>query len=583
MSTTATAQPEWMFELYFYAGSPIPQTALDALLDHAIDWAEARQLQVGGGYGPLKPNREDDAQATTWHFNFGLCPNQDGLLIEEEHARLLFNEMKSEARARGFNFVGCYRPEESSLIPLDQRLAVIREARLRLAAMPERVIEAVGQLDRRHGADTLTAELVPLLEAMRWCEKHAAKTLKPRRFKGASGGAWLMGVRSEVRREPWGEVGVLAPSNYPLMLPGIQAAQAIAAGNRVAWKPAPGGEACAELLAEVFIEAGLPQGWLKVLPSTVEAGQQLANEADLLVVTGGYGTGQAVLRQRAELAKPTIVELSGSDAMVVLKSADANMAAQALGFGLRLNGGATCIAPRKVFIASTVFEQFMDALKPFVEGLPSAAVPESVVDRFNERAQAALRAGATLRHGDVPASSSMRPVVLDLSRADAEAAVALDDDLFLPWCCVDQFEDDALSIAHSMGGRYRLGVSIFGKPEEAHALVHALSTDGQLPGSVCVNDLVVPTADARLPFAPGGGRSGFGTTRGPEGLLAMTRPVSVSSRKGAFRPHYEVPLDRDVELFGHYLTASHGRSFGARLGGWLRVLQGLAKKGPPSR
>ena len=59
-------------------------------------------------------------------------------------------------------------------------------------------------------------------------------------------------------------------------------------------------------------------------------------------------------------------------------------------------------------------------------------------------------------------------------------------------------------------------------------------------GSVCVNDLIVPTADPRLPFG-GRGRSGFGVTRGAEGLLEMTVPKAISVRTGSFRPHLAAP------------------------------------------
>jgi hypothetical protein len=75
-------------------------------------------------------------------------------------------------------------------------------------------------------------------------------------------------------------------------------------------------------------------------------------------------------------------------------------------------------------------------------------------------------------------------------------------------------------------------------------------------GSVKINDLIVPTADPRLPF---GGRdaSGYGVTRGADGLLEFTRIKTVSTRVGRFRPHYEQEHADDMALFMAYLRAAH--------------------------
>jgi hypothetical protein len=93
----------------------------------------------------------------------------------------------------------------------------------------------------------------------------------------------------------------------------------------------------------------------------------------------------------------------------------------------------------------------------------------------------------------------------------------------------------------------------------AHALAARINA-----GCVVINDLIVPTADPRVPF---GGRheSGFGVTRGAEGLLELTVPKAVMTRTGRRRPHYEELSDSDAELFRHYLTAAHGARWSDRL------------------
>ena len=76
-------------------------------------------------------------------------------------------------------------------------------------------------------------------------------------------------------------------------------------------------------------------------------------------------------------------------------------------------------------------------------------------------------------------------------------------------------------------------------------------------GSVCINDLIVPTADPRLPFG-GRGRSGFGVTRGAEGLLDMTVPKAISTRTGRFRPHLDAKLGADAGKLLTMIRLLHG-------------------------
>jgi hypothetical protein len=89
---------------------------------------------------------------------------------------------------------------------------------------------------------------------------------------------------------------------------------------------------------------------------------------------------------------------------------------------------------------------------------------------------------------------------------------------------------------------------------------------------VSINDLIVPTADARVPFG-GRKRSGFGVTRGAEGLLELTAPKVVTTSWSKFRPAFEPPHPQDEAMFQAYLQLTHGRGLGQR----ARALVGLFK------
>src|SRR5206468_207309 len=124
--------------------------------------------------------------------------------------------------------------------------------------------EALAAGMARPMADTLAAEVLPLADAAQFLVRSARAVLAPQRLRRGRP-LWLMGVRQEIRREPRGAVLILGPANYPLFLPGAQALQALAAGNAVCVKPAPGASAPMLALADLLRRAGLPEGVLEIL------------------------------------------------------------------------------------------------------------------------------------------------------------------------------------------------------------------------------------------------------------------------------------------------------------------------------
>ncbi len=174
----------------------------------------------------------------------------------------------------------------------------------------------------RSVADTLVSEVLPLAEACRFLEREARWILAPQRLSTHARPFWLRRVTAETRREPLGVVLIIAPANYPLFLPGVQALQALAAGNAVLWKPAAGGMAAAEALRDVLVGCGLDPALLQLLDESPQAAADaIAAGVDKVFLTGSAATGTAVLSQLAAHRTPAVMELSGCDAVFVLPGA----------------------------------------------------------------------------------------------------------------------------------------------------------------------------------------------------------------------------------------------------------------------
>ncbi|MCW8131103.1 MAG: aldehyde dehydrogenase family protein [Planctomycetota bacterium] len=456
---------------------------------------------------------------------------------------------------------------------IDARLAVLRRAREAIAKHARAFAQTLGDRPGRALSETYTAEIVTLGDCALHLERNARHLLAPKRVGRAGRPMLAMGLTSEIHREPLGVVLVIAPSNYPIFLPGAQALQALAAGNACVLKPAPNCSAPAQFFARLLADAGLDARLIPVLDEGPEAAQAAIEAGvDKVVLTGSAQTGAKVLAALAPRLTPSVMELSGCDAVLVLAGADLDLTVRALRWGLRLNAGATCIGPRRVFVEASEAAEFERRMAEAVAGLAPVAVPEAVAAKARALLDEALAQGAKLLvpgREDFGRAEAFKPALLS---GVAPACGLGEADLFAPVLSIMSVRDEAGMLEACERSAYALGASIFGPEARARELAGRVRA-----GSVSINDLIAPTADPRLPFG-GRGRSGFGVTRGDEGLLEMTAVKCVSVRGGSFRPHYDDPRPEDVELFQTYLDSQHAETAGARWKAWMALLAKLMKR-----
>lgn len=381
-------------------------------------------------------------------------------------------------------------------VPIARRLTFVRALRHLIAEDSDALAAAAASVNDRPLAEKLVSEVLPLADACRWMEKGAARVLASRRAGNRGRPFWLRGFSFEVQRQPCGLVLVIGPGNYPLFLPAVHSLHALVAGNAVLLKPAPGTRSVAQIFAKLACAAGLDPALLTILPEGVGAAHAaIDGGVDKVIFTGSSENGRDVLADLAKTNTPAVMELSGEDAVLVFADANLDLVVRALGFGIRLNNGETCIAPRRLIVVQAVAEDLLARLA-------NARVPRLPIERVRDEAAAVLR----------------------VDTAD-----------------------------------FALGASIF-----SHDVARARSLAARIrTGFVLINDLIAPTADPRLPFG-GVKASGFGTTRGDEGLLEMTFPHVVGVRSGGSHPHFDESDSGDAKFFSSYIRAAHGRR-GARI------------------
>jgi len=239
--------------------------------------------------------------------------------------------------------------------------------------------------------------------------------------------------------------------------------------------------------------------------------------------------------------------------------------AKAVAFGLRLNGGSVCMSPRRLFATPTT----MTALRPLLHAelakVPGAALDAGTAVRLRTMLDDAAGGGADVQGTFAP--DAQMPLVVD--HAMANMAIARSD-IFAPVISLIEAESMLHVPALYAQCTYGLTVAIFcarGKEKKARMLGTMLDA-----GTLLINDIIAPTADPRVPFG-GRGASGYGVTRGAEGLLEMTAVKTVLTRRGGLMLHLDPTTDNDVPMFAGMIRAMHGKGLALR---WKALMQ-LAK------
>ncbi|MEO0532065.1 MAG: aldehyde dehydrogenase family protein, partial [Planctomycetota bacterium] len=290
---------------------------------------------------------------------------------------------------------------------------------------------------------------------------------------------------------------------------------------------------------------------------------------DHIVATGSSATGRAVARAAAETLTPCTLECSGSDAVIVLPGADTDRVAQCVAWGLTLNAGATCIGPRRLLaVGDEPSDRIIDRLDPDA----TWSVPEAVAEAVRRVVGSEIDGGAKWYSPagfdraklDAACDARQLPAMVLMSGLD-DPAIAKSD-LFAPVLSLDMARNAEEAVRLANASPYALGASVFGPAAEALAVAKRLRA-----GCVTVNDLIAPTADPDLPFG-GTGESGYGVTRGAEGLLAMTRPQAIIRRRGNWLPHLDKPTPALDDLIAGLIQSQHQTGLAARLRGMRRLI-----------
>lgn len=426
----------------------------------------------------------------------------------------------------------------------------------RLAAMVLRrkdaIVEAISRdFGHRSRHESLIADVFTTVQAAR----HAAVNVESWAQTEPRAVSWMFQpARAELRPQPLGVIGIIAPWNYPLDLSLGPLVAALAAGNRAMIKPSEYTPALGILLRELVKDCFADDHVTVVLGGAEVAEEFASLHFDHIVFTGSTAVGRKVMLAAARNLVSVTLELGGKSPVIVGDDIDLERVATSVAYAKLFNAGQTCIAPDYVLVAEGRVEAFAEAVsRAMTKMFPTLAKNPDYSAVINVRHRRRLGAhvedarakGATVREVN-PAGESLdetgKMVPVILTRVTAEMS-CMTEELFGPVLpvvgCRDV--DDAIDRVNDAPRPLAL------YPFTDDPLVLEKILTRTTSGGVSVNECLFHFAQDDLPFG-GVGDSGIGHYHGREGFetLSKLKPVFYQSRvngAGLLRPPYGRAID----------------------------------------
>ena len=337
--------------------------------------------------------------------------------------------------------------------------------------------------------------------------------------------------KSFVCFQPIGVILGIMPWNFPFWQVFRYAAPTLMAGNTTLLKHSPNVSGCAMALEKIFLEAGAPKGvFTSLIIDTPSVAKILSSDTvHAVTLTGSERAGISVAALAGTNIKKSVMELGGSDALIVLPDADMQMAASVALTSRMQNAGQSCIAAKRFIIlkdaADEFLQHFLIRLKSLRQGDPFdkniTMGPMARLDLANalhQQLKNSVKMGAGLEYGGEMDGCNFKPaLLLDVKKG----MPAFDEETFGPMAAVILAKDESDAIRLANDSRYGLAASIWTRDiQKGVDLAKQIEA-----GGVFINTLV--KSDPRLPFG-GIKKSGYGRELDKHGIMEFVNIKAIS-------------------------------------------------------
>ena len=340
------------------------------------------------------------------------------------------------------------------------------------------------------------------------------------------------------RREALGICAGIGAWNYPLQIACWKAAPALACGNSMIFKPSEETPLGALKLAEIFTEAGIPDGVFNVVQGAGEVGSWLSHHPDIAKVsfTGEVGTGKKVMAGAATTLKDVTMELGGKSPLIIFDDADIDNAVSAAMVGNFYTQGEVCTNGTRVFVQEALYPKFIEKLlqrtrQNIIVGDPmdpetnfGALISKKHFNLVMDYIKVGIKEGATLLHGGKSLQPKNAPdgyfVAPTIFTDCSDEMTICREEIFGPVMSVLIFNDEDEVVARANATEYGLAAAVFTQDINcAHRVIHKMDA-----GICWINSF--GASPAQMPVG-GYKQSGIGRENGLVTLNHYTQIKSV--------------------------------------------------------
>ncbi|NND67128.1 MAG: betaine-aldehyde dehydrogenase [Halioglobus sp.] len=470
-----------------------------------------QQLYIDGGY----------VNATSGETFTTLNPATGGQICAVQRASPQDVDRAVAAARQGF--------KRWSALSGTERSRILLEA-VRLLRARNRELAELEVMDT--GKPIQEAESVDVLSGADCIEyfAHVAPTIRGHQMD-------LPGALGYTRREPLGVCGGIGAWNYPIQIACWKAAMALACGNALVYKPASLTPLSCLKLAEIFTEAGVPDGVFNVVFGDADIGQAMSRHSgiDKISLTGSTATGKQVMADAAGTLKHISMELGGKSPLIIFEDAHLDNAVSAAMLANFYTQGEICTNGTRVFVADAVHDRFVDALlartRKMIIGDPmdpatqvGALISTEHMEKVLHYIEQGKAAGATLRCGgrrpDDPALADGAFVEPTVFTDCSDDMVIAREEIFGPVMSILRFSDEDEVIRRANDTEYGLAAGVFTRDlSRAHRVIAQLEA-----GTCWINNYNITPIE--MPIG-GYKQSGLGRENGPTAIEHYTQLKSV--------------------------------------------------------
>ena len=392
--------------------------------------------------------------------------------------------------------------------------------------------------------ESYVSEISQARRQIQYAIRHLKRWMAPKR----AASNWYYFAKSSIHAQPLGQVLIISPFNYPVLLPFAALVSAIAAGNTVMLKPSEAVPHCNKVLAKIFSQAVSPS-WLVL----VEGGKEVVTELlalrfDHIHFTGSAAVGRIVMRAASEFLTPVTLELGGKSPVIVDESANIAIAAQRILWAKILNAGQTCIAPDYVLVHQSVQAELVAQIQALLTGKfrhtqhAQGGMTKMIHDAHFQKVQSLLQGEKIIAGGEY--SAETRFIALTLLDDITLDSPCMQTEIFGPILPILSYQHfDQIQTIVEATPQHPLACYFF---SENKAAIKKLIK--MLPfGGGCINHCLLHITNYALPFG-GVGQSGFGASQGKAGfdsfshLKGMMRFSSKIEHELSYPPYSKFKL-----------------------------------------